>query len=101
VSDLDVTLPHAKTRSIASDARINLTVGMDGELAFDDKNIRVSQLSGMIAGRIEKDGDDLMVVVRADEGVSYHIVEDIMRIARESGAKRLGIATQQSDKVEK
>jgi biopolymer transport protein ExbD len=53
----------------------------------------------MIAGRIEEDGDDLIVVVRADEGVSYDIVEDILRIARQAGARRLGIATQQTGKV--
>jgi biopolymer transport protein TolR len=99
VSDMDVKLPHAKTRSIESDARINVTVGMDGSLAFDELNITAGQLGRMIAERIAKDGDDLMVVVRADEGVSYDIVEDILRISRESGARRLGIATQQSGKV--
>jgi biopolymer transport protein TolR len=99
MSDMDVTLPHAKTRSIESDARINVTVGMDGSLAFDDIDVTAGHLGGMIAGRIEEDGDDLIVVVRADEGVSYDIVEDILRIARQAGARRLGIATQQTGKV--
>ena len=98
VSDMDVALPHAKTRSIPDDARINVTVGLDGSLALDERDITVAQLSGMIARRIEEDGDDLMVVVRADEGVPYDIVETVLKAARVSGALRLAIATRQYGK---
>ena len=96
VTDMNVTLPHAKTRSIEDDARVNVTVGFDGSLAVDDLDITAAQLSGMIAGRIAEDGDDLIIVVRADEGVPYDIVEDILKSARGAGARRLGIATRQS-----
>ena len=98
ITDMDVSLPHARTRSIENDARVNVTVGLDGALALDDLDISAAQLPGMIAARIAEDGDDLIIVVRADEGVPYDVVEGILKTARASGARRLGIATQQSGK---
>jgi biopolymer transport protein ExbD len=96
VSDMEVSLPHAKTRSIESDARINVTLGRDGALAVDEADISPSQLRGVIAARLDSDGGDLIVVVRADEGVPYNAVERVLKTARGAGASRLAIATRQS-----
>lgn len=98
VSDVDVELPHAKTRSVESDARVNVTLGLHGELAVDDTDIVPPQLGAMIAQRLQEDGKDLIVVVRADEGVPYDAVEGILKTARAAGALRLGIATRQAEK---
>lgn len=98
VSDMDVSLPHAKTRSVESDARVNVTLGRDGELAVDDVDIAEGQLAAMISGRLAEDGDDLIVVVRADEGVPYDAVERVLKVSRAAGATRLGIATRQAEK---
>lgn len=101
VSDMSVALPHAKTRSIESDARINVTLSRAGDLAIDDVDIVAGQLAGLISERIARDGDDLIVVVRADEGVPYDAVEGILKTARGAGATRLGIATQQANRGER
>lgn len=99
VSDMEVALPHAKTRSIENDARVNITLGRSGKLAVDEADVTESQLAGLIAGRLESEGDDLIVVVRADEGVPYDAVENILKTARGAGARRLAIATRQSKDV--
>lgn len=96
VSDMEVALPHAKTRSIDSDARINVTLSRDGALVVDETDVTESRLGAMIAGRLESGGDGLVVVVRADEGVPYDAVERILKTARRAGASRLAIATRQS-----
>lgn len=95
VTDVDVTLPAAKTRSVESHERVNITLGLGGELAVDDSDIRPAQLPSMIATKIKEHGDGLMVVVRADEGVPYEAVERLLKTARRAGAKRLAIATRQ------
>lgn len=95
VSDVNVELPKAKTRSVESDARVNITLGRGGELAVDDKDIPRGQLASLISRRIADDGDNLIVVVRADEGVTYAAVEEVLKETRSAGAKRLAIATQQ------
>jgi biopolymer transport protein TolR len=101
VSDMDVSLPHAKTRSIESDARVNVTLGLDGRLAVEDIDIVEGQLAGMISQRLKETGDDLIVVVRADEGVQYDAVERVLKTARGVGVRRLGIATQQANRGER
>ena len=95
VSDMPISLPTAQTRSAESDARINVTLGLDGHLAVDELVIAHAELFAFIAQRIQTDGDALMVVVRADEGVSYEAVQNILKEARRAGARRLGIATKQ------
>jgi len=95
VSDMQIALPSAKTRSTSSDARINITLGLSGEVAVDEESINPASLGFIIANRIASDGEDVIVIVRADEGVPYDNVEVLLREARAAGAKRLAIATRQ------
>jgi len=95
VTDMQIQLPAAKTRSVESDARVNVTLGLDGTIAVDDKDVTRSQMFGMIAQRIDTDGTRLLVVVRADEGVSYDAVQELLKDARNAGARRMAIATRQ------
>jgi biopolymer transport protein TolR len=95
VSDMPIALPSAKTRSTSSDARINVTLGLSGEVAVDEETINPAALRYIIANRIESDGEDIIIVVRADEGVPYANVEVLLREARAAGARRLAIATRQ------
>ena len=95
VSNMKIELPAAQTRSVESDARINITLGLEGDLAVDDRDVTRGELFSMIAERIESDGTRLMVVVRADEGVAYDAVQELLKDARRAGALRLAIATRQ------
>jgi len=97
MTDMDVALPAARTRSTSSDARINVTLGLDGELAVDDETIDRANFVFFLAERLASDTEDLIVVVRADEGVAYDDVELLLKQARGAGAKRLGIATRQHE----
>ena len=95
VTDMQIQLPAAKTRSVESDARINVTLGLNGVIAVDDKDVSRSEMFGMIARRIDAEGTKLLIVVRADEGVAYDAVQDLLKDARNAGARRLAIATRQ------
>jgi len=95
MTDMEVALPAAQTRSTSSDARINVTLGLDGEVAIDDETVDRSNLVFLLAERVSSDRDNLIVVVRADEGVGYDEVELLLKQARGAGAKRLAIATKQ------
>ena len=41
------------------------------------------------------DDEDRLVVVRADQGADYRQVEDVLRLTREAGVRRVAIATRQ------
>ncbi|HEX5131686.1 MAG TPA: biopolymer transporter ExbD [Candidatus Krumholzibacteria bacterium] len=95
LSDVDVSLPPAETRSLEGAHRVTLTVGRGGELAVDDTDVTRAQLFALLAQRLKETGEDAVLVVRADEGIAYATVEELLAEARRAGAMRVAIATRQ------
>jgi biopolymer transport protein ExbD len=96
-SDLPVNLPQAATREAEDEKNVSITLGSDGRLAVDRKEVvNEEQLKAEIAERLSRPGSDgMLVVVRADTGAPYARVRGILDDARAAGAKRLAIATRQ------
>jgi len=95
-SNLPVNLPQAHTREAEDQRNLSITLGSDGTLAVDDKNVSRSELIAVISAKLAQPGNnDLLVVVRADSGAHYSKVRDLLEAARQAGAKRLAIATRQ------
>jgi biopolymer transport protein TolR len=100
ITDMEIALPKAQTRSVNSDKRIVVTLGASGRLAIDDSDIPAEALERLLKTRLSgKDNKDMMVIVRADENVPYTVVELVLEQAQAAGAKRLAIATEQWRKV--
>jgi biopolymer transport protein ExbD len=100
-SKMEIDLPQAKTRSIEDDVRVSVTVGSDGRIAVDEDEIDRRSLARVLRQRIDDiNGDDLLVVVRADAGTPYDAVHEILGEVRLVGAKRIAIATRQRGKVD-
>ena len=96
VTDMEINLPEAQTRSVEDEARVSITLGKNGEMAIDDQVISPGRLMSALGQRLSDGKDkDVLVVVRADEGVPYKSVHGILQQAREAGAKRIAIATRQ------
>ena len=96
-SDLPVNLPQAATREAEDEKNVSITLGSDGRLAVDRKEVvNEEQLKAEIAERLARPGHaGILVVVRADTGAPYARVRGILDDARAAGAKRLAIATRQ------
>ena len=101
MTDMEIALPAAKTRSTSSEARINVTLGVDGAIAIDDETIDRANLVFILVDRIASGEKDVIVVIRADEGVPYDQVELLLKQAKGAGAKRLAFATRQQEKAKK
>jgi biopolymer transport protein TolR len=96
MTDMEIALPKAQTRSVSSDKRIVVSLGALGQLAIDDSDIPAGSLERLLRTRLSgKDNKDMMVIVRADENVPYTAVERVLEQAQSAGAKRLAIATEQ------
>ena len=98
-ADIDIRLPEAQTRGAEDEGRISITLGKAGELAVNEESINPSALPYKLRTLLSKpQNDNIMVVVRADREVPYRFIRAVLREAREAGAKRLAIATLQSNK---
>lgn len=96
VADLKVDLPQARTREAEDQRNISLTIGADGRYALDEKILGEPELRLALAHRLAEPGaDQVLVVVRADSGVTFARVRALIEQARADGAKRLAIATRQ------
>jgi len=95
VSDLDVKLPSARTRGLEGEERVTLTLDAKGGLAVDEMSVNRAALGSVVASRLAERGEDAVLVVRADESVSYATVQELIGDARAAGARRIAIATNQ------
>jgi biopolymer transport protein TolR len=95
VSNMEISLPPAETRSLGVPHRVTLTVGRNGGLAVDDIDITRGELSATLSKRFAEAEDDNVLVVRADESVPYASVQEMISEAKAAGAKRIAIATRQ------
>ena len=94
ISNLSVDLPGAHVRSAEEGERLNITVNSDGKIALDKNIIAREDLIGALTHRLQKPGQQrLMVVVRADGGANHSTVRQVLNDARQAGAQRMAIAT--------
>ncbi|KPL19158.1 MAG: hypothetical protein AMJ92_04625 [candidate division Zixibacteria bacterium SM23_81] len=97
VTDMGVSLPQAQTRGVEDAVRLSITLSKTGEMAINEQPIAPDDLTSILCSCLSKqNNENMLVVVRADEDVSYQAVRKILRAARAAGAKRLAIATRQS-----
>ena len=94
-ADLPVKLPEARTREAENQKNVSVTLAQDGALAVDDQRVTAAGLHDAIARRIADEGENVLVVVRADSNAPYSSVRGVLDEARSAGAKRLAIATRQ------
>ena len=96
VADLPVNLPQAHTRDAEDERNVSITLSEGGYVAVDEEVVDRSQLPSKLAERLHRPGNEnVLVVVRADEGAPYAAVRGLLADARAAGAKRLAIATRQ------
>ena len=89
----EVKLPKAVTAE-SKEKNISISVSVKGELAVNEANVDDSSLIPELRKEL-KDKPDFLVIIRADQGVVYGMVEKVMDLAKQAGAQRIAIATQQ------
>ena len=99
-SRVKVKLPQATTSEVKDQEKVEITYSTEGELAVGEKEVTLAQLPQLLKERFQTNPGQ-MAVIKADEKVRYEKVEKIIAIARESGAERIAIATEQKKRIPK
>ncbi len=94
---MEVKLPKAVTAEGEEKENITITIALDGKIAVNEKNVTWEKLSAELTERIKRN-QDKFVIIRADENASHGEMLKAMRIARDAGAKKLTVATEQKTK---
>lgn len=91
---MEVRLPKAVTVEGEEKENITITIAMNGKIAINEKETTWKRLSAELTERIKRN-QDKFVIIRADENASHGEMLKAMRIARDAGAKKLTVATEQ------
>jgi len=88
---IDVSLPQANQPQIAPEDRLTVFVNAKGTIYLGDKPVNIvlleDEVRGRIAGRSEK-----VVYLRADEGLLYGKVIEVVDKLKRAGVERIGFA---------
>ena len=88
-----VKLPKALTAE-SKEKNITISLSLKGELAVNEASAKMETLVSQLQKEL-RNKKKFLVIIRADQGVAYGQVEQVMEQAKAAGATRIAIATQQ------
>lgn len=88
-----VDLPQVAAGPVdGQDTSMVISVAKDGSIHLDNRVIRIGELQEKLADLLQKQAEQT-VYLRADKGVQYGKVVEVMAILRNAGVKKLGMMT--------
>lgn len=92
--NLDISLPKASLDQATSHKKdIGIAVKKDGELRYENEDISLEKLEGILLAEFAEN-EDTIVVIRADKEAYHGRVVEVMDLAKKVGFAKLAIAIQ-------
>lgn len=88
---IDVNLPKAKGRDLPPEERISLVIKKDGAVYMNDNPVSITDMRQKLEA-ISKLNPN--VYLKADKGVPYGFVVEVIGEIKDAGIERLGIVTE-------
>ena len=89
---ISVNLPAGKAKPIEQKKSRQITLKISGQLYLDRVAVTKEQLAAQVRA-IAADSPETAVIVRADTGIEYGKVMDVMRVLNDAKITRLALAT--------
>ena len=93
---VDVELPRAAARPLNSGRALVVSVTRDGRIFADDVQLSLSEFRGTFRTLAEQSGRS-GVYLRADQGVPYGRVVEVLAIMRGAGVGNIGLVAEPED----
>ncbi len=90
---IDIALPTSETNTIEATERLVVTVEKSGKIFLDKERVQPDNLVGAFAS-VRSRNPDISVYLRADKGVPYGLVVQVMDAVKQSGISQLGMVTE-------
>jgi biopolymer transport protein ExbD len=86
---------HLKSRP-EEETRVVLGIDKDGNYFLNKKPIRRENAKNLVAAEFNARPSDKVLYVKADRNLKYQEVIDVMKLARDAGARVIGAITEQT-----
>ncbi len=93
---VDVTLPKAEAKALEPKGGMVVTVARDGRVYADDVALTVAEFKASVKSLTSRAGRD-GVYLRADRGVPYGTVVEVLGAIRGAGVANVGLVTEPED----
>ena len=97
---IPVNLPRGKASPLDPDQSRSISLNLEGQIFLDDVMITKEALASEMTLMGQSDPETI-VLVRADEGIRYGQLVEIMQILHDAKIARLALVTQQEEKPAK
>lgn len=91
---IDIDLPKAKGRELATAERVEITIKKDGRIYLDKTAVTLEALSAKLSKNKNRE-----VFLKADKDVPYGLVVEVMGELREVGIDKLGMVTEPKARI--
>ena len=96
-TEIPVSVPKSTSTITEKEQPVVVTVSRDGATYVDEDKVDFEELSTALGTRLAASGSKA-VIIRGDEAVNLGLMVRIMDVAREAGAEKLAIATEQESR---
>jgi biopolymer transport protein TolR len=93
---VDVTLPRAEARPLNAKSALVVSLTRDGRIFADDAPLSLAEFRGAFRSLADRRGGD-GVYLRADQGVNYGRVVEVLAIMRGAGVGNIGLVAEPED----
>ena len=93
-TEIPVNPPKSESAVTAQDKPIVVSITPGGEVYVGDENVPMTELRAALTAKLEG-APAKAVVIRGDEDVNLGRVVEVMDVARNAGAEKLALATEQ------
>lgn len=98
--NFDISLPKASVNQVLRNKKdLTIAIRSSGEIQYDNQEVSRQKLEGILAAEYAQ-GQDSIVVIRADEDAKHGRVVEVMDLAKKVGFNSLAIAIQSTPVLE-
>jgi len=90
---IDIELPQSAANTIKPDERVVVSVTKDQKIYVDKHEVSVERLEAAMQ-RLYDRNPDVTIYLRADQGIPYGIVVQVMDAVKKVGIDKLGMVTE-------
>ena len=90
---VDLTLPKADAKPMESKDALSITVNRSGSIVVDNTTLTLSQFRTTVRS-LAMNRSDKGVYLRADQGVNYGLIVQLLAILNRAGITNVGLVTE-------